>query len=209
MKGQRGKDHQRIQAAAFKTTWGWMGVAASVEGLRAVVLPQASRRMVEARLVEETGADSVGKGKGWIGKPDAGSGAVQTLLRLARGQLAEFLEGRRRSLRIAVDLSGGTPFQRRVWRTTLRIPYGKTRSYQWVAARVGGRRYARAVGNALGANPVPLVIPCHRVVGSARGTGKGTSNGQPGSLGGFTGGLRVKRRLLSLEGSLPQSARHV
>lgn len=89
-----------------------------------------------------------------------------------------------------VDLSSGTGFQRRVWRSIERIPYSRVRSYQWVAARVGGKHYARAVGMALGANPVPLLIPCHRIVA------------QDGSLGGFSCGLNYKRLLLQLEGSL-------
>ncbi len=74
----------------------------------------------------------------------------------------------------------------------LRIPYGRVRSYHWIAAKVGGKKYARAVGNALGANPVPLIVPCHRVVA------------HDGSLGGFSCGLAVKRKLLDLEGTLKQ-----
>jgi O-6-methylguanine DNA methyltransferase len=69
---------------------------------------------------------------------------------------------------------------------------GRARSYQWVADRVGGKQYARAVGRALGANPVPIVVPCHRIIA------------QDGSLGGFSGGLPMKRRLLRLEGTLAQ-----
>lgn len=113
------------------------------------------------------------------------------VLKEARAQLVSFLEGKRRELDFPIDLSGGSTFQRRVWRAILHIPYGRVRSYKWVALRVGGARYARAVGRALGSNPVPIVIPCHRVVA------------QDASLGGFTGGLRTKRRLLQLEGTLP------
>ncbi len=101
-----------------------------------------------------------------------------------------YLAGRRRSLDFSIDLSGGTSFQRRVWQAALRIPYGRARSYHWIAAKVGGKKYARAVGNALGANPLPLIVPCHRVVA------------HDASLGGFSGGLNVKRRLLELEGTL-------
>src|SRR5439155_24161778 len=87
---------------------------------------------------------------------------------------------------------GGSTLRRRVWRAILRSPDGRVRSYKWVALRVGAAPYARAVGHALGSNPVPIVIPCHRVVA------------QDASLGGFTGGLRTKRRLVQLEGTLPQ-----
>ena len=104
----------------------------------------------------------------------------------------EYLEGTRREFDLSLDLSGGTAFQRRVWRTLLNVPYAKLRSYQWVAARVGGPQYARAVGNAVGANPLPIVVPCHRIVA------------QDATLGGFSGGLPTKRKLLTLEGTLSQ-----
>lgn len=109
-------------------------------------------------------------------------------------QLESYLAGRRRDLRVRFSLPQGTPFQRRVWQTTRTIPYGETRSYAWVAERMGCPRAARAVGQALGRNPLPLLIPCHRVVASN------------GSLGGFTGGLEIKRKLLGLEGALPRAA---
>ncbi|MGH9649222.1 MAG: methylated-DNA--[protein]-cysteine S-methyltransferase [Terriglobales bacterium] len=158
----------------FKTRWGWMGAAASARGVRAIVLPKASRRAVEASLQGESRSSP---------RPAAA-------LREARAQLEGFLAGTRRELDFPVDLSGGTVFQRRVWRAILRIPYGRVRSYKWVAARVGGTQYARAVGLALGANPLPIIVPCHRVVA------------RDSSLGGFTGGLRTKRKLLQLEGTL-------
>ena len=115
-----------------------------------------------------------------------------TLWNEARTQLIEYLAGERRAFSFPIDMSAGTPFQRRVWRAILRIPYGRVRSYQWVAARVGGKQYARAVGMALGRNPVPIVVPCHRIVA------------HDGSLGGFTGGLPMKRQLLKHEGTLSQ-----
>ena len=87
-----------------------------------------------------------------------------------------------------VDLRAGTAFQQVVWRMLQTIPYGETRSYAWVARQIGKPKATRAVGAACGANPVPIVVPCHRVVGS------------DGSLGGFSGGLALKRRLLALEG---------
>ncbi len=102
-----------------------------------------------------------------------------------------YLAGRSRTLDFPIDLSSGTSFQRRVWQTALRIPYGRARSYHWIASKIGGKKYARAVGNALGANPLPLIVPCHRVVA------------HDGSLGGFSCGLTVKRKLLNLEGTLP------
>lgn len=84
---------------------------------------------------------------------------------------------------------GGTPFQRAVWGAARAIPHGRTRTYGEIAAAVGRPGAARAVGQALGANPVPLLVPCHRVVAAG------------GGLGGFTGGLDLKARLLALEGT--------
>ena len=158
-----------------------MGLAASLRGVTCIVLPKPSRRMVEQALLPFGELNSA-------------------LLESARRQLAAFFKGSRRTLDFPLDLTAGTAFQRRVWLAISHIPFGQVRSYRWVAGQVGGRHYARAVGNALGANPVPIIVPCHRVVASARGKGKG--NGLPGSLGGFSGGLPIKRRLLALEGSL-------
>ncbi len=86
----------------------------------------------------------------------------------------------------------GTPFQRKVWRAIQKIPYGETRSYQWIAKKIGRPKAVRAVGQACGKNPLPLLIPCHRVVGS-----RGKIGGFTGA--GSTGGLKLKRRLLKLE----------
>jgi O-6-methylguanine DNA methyltransferase len=86
----------------------------------------------------------------------------------------------------------GTSFQKRVWREIFKIPYGKLTSYGLIARDIGKPRAARAVGNAVGHNPVSIVIPCHRVVWNN------------GGIGGFGGGLEMKRFLLNLEGLLPQ-----
>lgn len=105
-------------------------------------------------------------------------------------QLHEYLRGERREFDLDLDLRG-TPFQRRVWSELLKIPYGETVAYGDIAARVGNVNALRAVGQAVGANPIPIVIPCHRVVG------------KDGRLVGFGGGLPLKERLLYLErGSL-------
>jgi methylated-DNA-[protein]-cysteine S-methyltransferase len=101
--------------------------------------------------------------------------------------LSEFLEGGSAPLRLQVDLRGVGEFARKVYDVTRAIPAGSTWSYAQVAKRVASSRHARAVGQALAANPVPIVIPCHRVVESR------------GKLGGFSAGLVWKRRLLALE----------
>ena len=103
------------------------------------------------------------------------------------GQLGEYFAGRRRAF--ALDLApAGTPFQLAVWDELRRIPYGTTISYAELAARIGRPKAVRAVGAANGHNPIPIVVPCHRVIGA------------DGSLTGFGGGLACKRALLQLEG---------
>jgi methylated-DNA-[protein]-cysteine S-methyltransferase len=102
-------------------------------------------------------------------------------------QLQAYASSRPVRFTVPVDLSAGTDFQKKVWRALQTIPPGQTRSYAWVARKIGKPRAARAVGAACGANPVPIVVPCHRVIAS------------DGSLGGYTGGLHRKKRLLKLE----------
>jgi methylated-DNA-[protein]-cysteine S-methyltransferase len=109
-------------------------------------------------------------------------------LRAAVAQLEEYFAGRRRSFDLALR-PAGTLFQQKVWRELQRIPYGETISYGELARRVGLPGGARAVGLANGSNPIPIIVPCHRVIGS------------DGSLTGFGGGLPIKHALLSLEGA--------
>jgi len=101
-------------------------------------------------------------------------------------QLKEYLSGKRKAFDIPLNLEG-TVFQKKVWKELQKIPYGKTISYQELAKRVGSVKKARAVGNANGKNPIPIIIPCHRVIQ------------KNGKLGGFGGGLEIKRFLLELE----------
>jgi len=105
----------------------------------------------------------------------------------ARRQLAEYFAGRRRTFELPLA-PRGTPFQLRVWEELRRIPFGATRSYGEIAQAIGRPSASRAVGAANGANPLPIVVPCHRVIGA------------DGSLTGFGGGLPTKRHLLAHEG---------
>jgi len=109
-------------------------------------------------------------------------------IRLEEFQREAYLHGKRQEFDLPLDFDGRTVFHQKVWETLRRIPYGRVRSYGWVARKVGKPQAARAVGAACGANPLPLVVPCHRVVAG------------DGSLGGFAGGLKLKKRLLVLEG---------
>lgn len=104
-------------------------------------------------------------------------------------QIDEYLSGQRQRLTPSAQspfLKRGTVFQKRVWRLIADIPYGETRSYGFLARRMGNIGYARAVGRACNANPIALIIPCHRVTGKQK-------------LGGFSGGIEIKKRLLALE----------
>lgn len=118
------------------------------------------------------------------------------LLRRAQAQLDEYFAGRRRRFDLPLAPQG-TAFQRGVWFELAAIPYGATVSYAQLAARVGRPAATRAVGAANGRNPLPIVLPCHRVIGT------------DGSLTGFGGGLPRKRFLLELEGALPRQGRLV
>jgi methylated-DNA-[protein]-cysteine S-methyltransferase len=109
----------------------------------------------------------------------------------ARRELDEYFAGRRRGFDVAIDWSlVGGPFGRKVLRVTSEIPYGGVLSYREVASDAGSPRGSRAAGNALGSNPVPIIVPCHRVLHAG------------GGLGGYGGGLDRKRWLLELEGAL-------
>ena len=104
-------------------------------------------------------------------------------------QLRAYFAGQLRHFDLPLDLRG-TDFQLRVWGELERIPYGETRSYLQIAEAIGAPRAVRAVGAANGANPIPIVVPCHRVIGAS------------GKLVGYGGGLPLKKRLLELEGAM-------
>jgi methylated-DNA-[protein]-cysteine S-methyltransferase len=123
--------------------------------------------------------------------PTAGDRDVSDpVLRDCARQLREYFAGQRKRFELPLS-SGGTDFQREVWQQLVRIPYGDLHTYAQIAAAIDRPKAVRAVGAANGSNPLPIVVPCHRVIGS------------DGSLTGFAGGLDAKRRLLELEGALP------
>ena len=112
--------------------------------------------------------------------------AERNVTRAAR-ELDEYFAGKRRKFTVPLDLQG-TPFQLQVWSTLRKIPFGKAVSYGEEARMLGKPKAARAVGSANGRNPIPIIVPCHRVVAG------------DGSLGGYSAGLPMKRKLLALEG---------
>ena len=151
---------------------GALRVASSERGLCYVGLPREAGRGFEGWLVRHA--------------PGARRVAAWAPNQKAVAQLVEFLEGKRRVFDLALDVRG-TPFQRAVWEALLAIPYGETRSYGEIARAIGHPEAARGVGAANAANPIALVVPCHRVIGA------------DGSLTGYGGGLPLKKALLAHE----------
>lgn len=119
--------------------------------------------------------------------PNNGEPAAMCILAAVERQLGEYFDGRRTDFDVPLDLHG-TDFQLAAWRALCRIPYGTTVSYADQAAMIGSPRATRAVGSANGRNPIPIIVPCHRVVA------------RDGSLGGYSLGLEMKRALLAREG---------
>lgn len=157
-----------------QTHRGWVGILASARGLRRLTLPQASASLAMAALeLSRNGVDA--------------RLAPEAFLDLTR-RLERYFQGGKEEFPDELHLEG-TRFQRAVWRVSRSIPWGETRSYSWVAEQVGSPRAARAVGQAMRANTVPFIIPCHRVVG------------KNGAMCGYGGpeGVELKRTLLNRE----------
>jgi len=156
----------------FVNDWGWWGVEASSRGIVQVVLPQRSPHQVRKQLGSVESSASL-------------------LVKEAAGQIQEYLYGRRQHFTVPVDWELMSGFARQILEACAQIAYGETVSYSELARRAGKEGAARATGQALGANPVPILVPCHRVICA------------DGSLGGFSGGFEMKHRLLELEGRWP------
>ena len=115
----------------------------------------------------------------------------QRVLKETQRQLQAYFAGQLRQFDIPLDLSAGTAFQQSVWQALLAIPFGKTTSYGALSSSIGKPLAVRAVGTAIGRNPIGVIVPCHRVIGA------------DGSLTGYAGGLHRKEAFLKLEGALP------
>jgi O-6-methylguanine DNA methyltransferase len=170
--GRQGNGQATVSRAEISSPIGPLALYGTGEGLMAIVFPRHSRLAVEAWLHRVIGQASI------VDDEQAHEAALS--------QLDDYFAGRRREFDLELDLRG-TLFQRRVWEAVAAVPYGQTRSYRDVATAVGQPAAVRAVGAANGANPIPLVIPCHRIIGSN------------GTLHGYGGGLDVKAKLLELE----------
>ncbi|PKL52373.1 MAG: hypothetical protein CVV37_01715 [Nitrospira bacterium HGW-Nitrospira-1] len=105
----------------------------------------------------------------------------------ARKELAEYFEKAGQEFTCETVFTEGTEFEKKVWETLKEIPYGETRTYKWLAEKIGKPHAFRAVGNALSKNPIPIIFPCHRIIET------------DGSIGGYSPGVNIKRRLLAIE----------
>jgi methylated-DNA-[protein]-cysteine S-methyltransferase len=163
-----------ISYAPVDSPFGTLHAAITKRGLVRVAFPEESVESVLERLARGLSPRIV---------------EAPASLDPVKRELDEYFAGRRRTFDLALDWALIAPFGRRVLRMTAAIPYGGHLSYAEIAAEAGSPHGARAAGNALGANPIPIVIPCHRVLRSG------------GALGGYGGGLERKRFLLELEGA--------
>ena len=158
----------------LETALGWFGLAASPRGLKAVLGPFDTADAVTTEVRDLFGEPLLEIPDGSLDQ------ATEELKRYANGDSVQF--------DVELDMEGGTPFQRAVWTALQSIPRGQVFTYGQVASLIGRPSAARAVGQAVGANPWGIIVPCHRVVGG------------DGSLTGFGGGLALKERLLMIEG---------
>jgi methylated-DNA-[protein]-cysteine S-methyltransferase len=167
--------HNQIAVAYVDSPLGELGLAAGEHGMIAISMGKGLEHVLPRVLKRR---HDNGRGKCTPGK----------VLEQACSEVAEYMLGGRDKFDTPIDLSTGTEFQRSVWRRLQRIRFGSSTTYAELAEAIGHPESSRAVGNAVGANPLPIVIPCHRVLATG------------GKLGGFSGGLNRKRKLLAIEG---------
>lgn len=165
-------DHQLDYTGrlSYKSPVGWLRITTTSDGVREV-------------LFRDTEDDEKDRDASAALAPDA-------LCLETQKQLEEYFAGKRKTFDLPLDIAG-SDFQRKVWKELLAIPFGKTISYRELSIRIGNVKAIRAVGHANGQNPLPILVPCHRVIGS------------DGSLTGYGGGLWRKKDLLALENCLP------
>ncbi len=163
---------EKLKFDLFNTDLGWMGIVGSPYGLREIILPQESKDAVLRRVKERDHHVEI-----------CDSATFDDLPQRLKG----YFGGEKVHFPDKLDFAEASKFQQSVWQIARSIPYGETRSYAWMAAKLGLPKAARAVGQALGRNPLPIIIPCHRVISSN------------GGLGGFSAGLGMKEYLLHLE----------
>jgi len=162
-----------VKHSIFKTPFGWCALVKSDKGIMRILLPEPHRYVLYDRITGSYPA-SVLSNECFMEEIE---------------QIQKYFSGQNPVFTFKLDLRHATRFQTRVWEATSEIPYSEVRTYSWIADRIGNSRAVRAVGNALARNPVPVIIPCHRVVR------------KDGALGGFSAasGTDFKQMLLMLE----------
>ena len=157
----------------INTTFGYVGIGATEKGISEVTLPCETEEEAVISLGEKSGND------------DLDTELLPDLVE----RITSYFQGEKVSFADELDITSASEFQKKVWQAARSIPYGETRSYLWIATQAGNPKASRAAGRALGRNPLPIIIPCHRVIAGN------------GGMGGFTGGVEMKMRLLALESS--------
>lgn len=178
MRGTTRETGAVLRYVSFLSPLGWLLIAAKPKGISLVSFSGAREPSPdECRGIIRRGAP---------GATTESDPACPGLMD-ARKAVSEYFDKGVPIPPLPLDMAGGTPFQRQVWEAIREIPFGETRSYKDIARAVGRPAATRAVGRACGANPLPIIVPCHRVVGAG------------GKLGGYTGGIHIKETLLQLE----------
>tara|TARA_B100000029_G_C17595274_1_gene963876 strand:+ start:1174 stop:1683 length:510 start_codon:yes stop_codon:yes gene_type:complete len=165
---------QDLYYDVFESSWGWVAVCGAKNGIKYATLPEPTldRAIFDLESVMRKPL------------PELEPGKFETF----KIQLEEYFAGKRKSWDVKIDTEDATEFFRRAWEACITIPFGETRSYKWLALAAGNIAASRGAGQAMARNRIPLIIPCHRVIG------------EDGELHGFGGpGLTMKKRLLELE----------
>ena len=160
----------------FHTSFGWCGIVFGIEGIKMIYLPEPQKEKLKKKLFS------------CFRNAEEGAHRIKGII----GDISNYFKGENVHFNYVLDLKSMTYFQKKLYRETMKISYGNTRCYNWLAEKVGISGGARAIGNALGKNPLPLLIPCHRVIR------------KNGMLGGFSspGGIILKKKMLLMEGAL-------
>ncbi len=161
-----------MQARIFETKSGWAAVASSGQGISQVLMPSKSRAKIERELE-----------KLCSGEYEVGKNLIRVesdIIRYFNGRFVDFSQ-------YPIDMTFSTGFDKTVWLAIKDIPYGKTMTYKEVAEKIGNPNASRAVANALNHNPIPLLLPCHRILASD-------------GIGGYSAGVALKKKMLQLEG---------
>jgi methylated-DNA-[protein]-cysteine S-methyltransferase len=173
----------RVWYTRIDSPIGELILAATPEGLREIEFGSHVSESDFVARQRERGAEPIR-----LERIEDAAPEVQVILRRTASELNEYFGGRRARFDVPLDWSGMAPFQRAVLEATATVPFGHVETYAGIARKIGKPAATRAVGNALGRNPIPVIVPCHRVIRS------------DATIGGYTGGLGIKHRLLAIEG---------